>query len=243
MNFRVYVLVQFCVVAIKRFVIQLANKEKQVMQNSYFITVIALTLSLSSCLTPSQASFENARTLGRGNAQLNGNASISHHRFIFSSGSSVARGVGVKYGINDRLDVYARHNHVSINTLFLNNFDFDSQFNYTELGIKHSILNKRFKLAINLPVGRYDLYQNLESQHLHVAFPQLIGSITISKHFEAHTNLNLLMLDLTQPHLAIPGSALGVAASSDINRWGIGAEIGVNALINVTTGLNAYVNF
>lgn len=213
------------------------------MQNSYFVMLIALALSLNSCLTPSQASFENARTLGRGKAQLNGNATISHHRLIFSSGSSVAKGVGVKYGVSNKLDVYARHNHVSINTLFLNNFDFESQFNYTEFGIKHSILDNKFRIAINLPVGRYGLLNNPEPQYLHVAYPQIIGSITVNKRFETYSNLNLLLLDLSQPHLAILGGALGMTVSSDINRWGISAEVGGNMLLNLTVGLNAYANF
>ncbi len=172
--------------------------------------LVANLLFLTRCVVP----YESARMLPKGNAEVK--AAFTHVRESFEGENEKVNngfGLGVGYGVSDRVNLKFRYERISL--------DEDFGLNYIAFGPKFAI--KPDRIAALLPIGVYfDEGESTWGVHPTMLF----GLTRPSPKFELTLGLrgDIFFEDESELLLA---TNLGFGFSEDLDRWAIRPDIGL----------------
>lgn len=187
-------------------------------------------LFFSNCVVP----YESARMLPKGASEVK--VAYSNVRFYDGADSGNldnGLGIGIGYGITDKINVKLRYEHVS-----------GSDGNVNFLGVGPKLALKRNRIAAALPVGWY--FDGDGSTW--VVSPMLLFTLpNASNTFEATLGARSDLFLEAESGLLF-GFNLGFGWSKNLDRWAIRPDLGVifgleNNGANLSFGLGASYNF
>jgi len=210
------------------------------------IIIFTLAVLSTGCFAPINSVFESAKMLEDGEIDLQGSYSTYYTTFDdddFSSGNTNNNiGVGVGYGVSDKVNMKLRYERINIKAQKFTFLDDEigggnSHLNYFELSGKFQL--KQDKIAFSLPLGLYT--QQLDESALFVLDPRFIFTFSKNDKFEFNV--------IPKAHIFIgdgvgimPGLNLGLAFSNDLNKWAIRPEIGYDFYFTFGVGVNYYLD-
>jgi hypothetical protein len=200
----------------------------------YFFIAVFL---FSCAFAPVNTQFEKAGTLKKNNLELTG--SFSSYSIVGDGGAAKTNnnvGFRVGYGISDKFDLKLRYERLMISSDLKSEDIYDGEFkgvNYISIIPKIAIIPK--KLSLLIPVNHYSYKENFDSVKSHVSInsvaPQLIYTFTNAKNkFDFSLGLKADCFFGNGGGGALMGATIGAGFSSDLNKWALRPEIGVNSL-------------
>ena len=197
----------------------------------FWVALVYLGCTFSSCVSvsPVNAGFEKAATLGKGNLELMGNYT---HYVASSDGESAVSnnnyGARVGYGLAKNFDLKVRYEKL---VPALEEDRSDYKINYFSLIPKISIVER--KLSFLLPLSRYNIKSHgggeTTRDHIYSIAPQFITTLTSKSNtsdlsFTLKGDYSIYSGDLGSDFFL--GFNLGAGFSSDLNKWAIRPEAG-----------------
>lgn len=182
------------------------------------LSLAVLLLMLGSCVAPINSSFESARSLGKKNTELMG--AYSHYNANGDGKSESYNnnyGLRVGYGISDRMDMKFRFEYLA------SAVDDGINATYFEVAPKYALINKW--LSGSVPIGVY-LYDADGLESIFVVSPKMLFSYPASQKFEV-TLGGKLDIYLEEDTESTVGLNLGLAFSSNLDKWALRPEMGV----------------
>lgn len=207
-----------------------------------------ISILLTGCFAPVNLTFESAKTLNKGEIDVQGNYSSYYEPWQNSSmpgffNTNNNFGTKVGYGINDRYTIKFRYEHFAI----LTSYDFELfdlsglsdhiSVNYFEIENKFKF--KHANIAFGAPIGYYSFW--VDNKATNGAFsidPRVyftfFGS---SSKFELNfiPKAHILLID---GMIFQPGVCLGFGFSSDLKKWAIRPEVGFDGYVSFGISLN-----
>lgn len=202
----------------------------------FFITLL---LTLTSCFTPINLTYDSARTLNKGQVEVQG--SYSNYKFINTPESLIANnnfGGAIKYGISNKHNLKIRYERLSSTNEFLKVLEIEDpiKLNYIEIEEKIQLVHN--KVAIGVPIGYYfnenGSFNGLTSINPRAYFT-FFGS-TNKFELSLIPKINFLLskdITITQPAISI-----GLGLSNNLNKWALRPEVGYDITLSYGLGLN-----
>lgn len=209
--------------------------------------LIIFPIFLSSCFAPINLSYESAKTLNKGEIDIQGNYSRYYEPGYDDGGLlNVNNNFGFKlgYGINDKYTIKLRYERLVMNpNYFIELFDYS--YNYEIIALNYIEIDNKLQLKNpNIAFGIHFGYYGLGSQN---KFGEGIFSLDPRMYFTFFGSSNTFELNLipkvrflvTDGGMAImPGIAVGLGFSTDLNKWVVRPELAYDGYFSFGIGLN-----
>lgn len=211
----------------------------------FFISTI-----LVGCFAPLNLSYDSARTLDKGQIELQG----AYSRYYAPNDSLPSTlinsnwGFSLGYGVTNRYTLKLRYEYISPSSIFKNVFDtkdYNNLFSLSYIEINNKLRLVKENLAISLPIGAY--FYNRSA--LKGGFGSMM-SFDPRLYISFFRSTNVFELSIV-PKLHVlfgsgggafyPGVSLGMGFSSDLNKWAIRPELGYDSFLSFGVGAN--INF
>jgi len=201
--------------------------------------IIIVSISLNACFAPVNLTYESARTLKKGEIDLQGNYSrYSHLGTDFSGSDNLNNNFGVKigYGLVDWYTVKLRYERLVLN----NDFDLDLATNYFELENKFKLLDNN--IALGIPIGYYGTVSGDNAGGIFSIDPRIYFSFPTKTNKFEFSLIPKTHIFIFQDEVAFtPGVSLGFGFSSDLDKWAFRPEFGYDGNFSFGFGLNIVV--
>jgi hypothetical protein len=216
------------------------------------ILLISVSLLLTGCFAPVNLSYESAKTLNKGQAEVQG--SWSQYYAMNDSTYQTARlnnnfGASFAYGIADNYTLKFRYEYMNFSPMFRDIFgdsDFSSDLSklttmsYFELSNKIKLVKNNF--SVGLPVGLY-VYNKTLFANDSTRTGLGLGWFCFDPKFYISFFRKTKIFELTvipKAHVMFGyfgfygqlGVSLGMAFSSNLDRWSIRPEIGYDKFLS-----------
>ena len=203
-----------------------------------------ISFFLYGCFAPVNLTYESARTLNKGEIDLQGNYSSYYGSddFEFHNYNN-NYGIKIGYGIKDRYTMKVRYERL---TLTKSDFEFLSidfsdelikAINYFE--IENKLKFKNSNIALGIPMGYYSINFNDKTTDGIFAFDPRVYFTFFSKTNKIELNL------IPKAHIFIgedlglnPGISVGLGFSNNLNKWVIRPEFGFDGYSSFGIGVN-----
>jgi hypothetical protein len=229
------------------------------MKKAIFLAVVA-SLFLTGCFVPVNLSYDSAKTLDKGQLEVQG--SWSQYNVMNDSTYETAKlnqnfGGSVGYGVTDKYTMKLRYEYISYNSVFRDIFDGDGSDLSTDLSSLTSMsyfeLNNKLRLykhnlSVGLPLGFYvynkSLLSNGEIGLGWICFdPKFyISFFRKSKYFELTVIPKAHIMFGNFGFYGQLGISAGMGFSSNLDRWAIRPEIGYDKFLSFGVGVNYNFN-
>jgi len=200
------------------------------------IAMISVILLLSSCISmaPVNSTFESAKTLSKGQFELQGHYSKYTYRekseeagiATTNEASNANVGVRVGYGISDRLDLKLRYERLK--PLLQEDKDQVDRINYFSLTPRYNILKDYISGGVELGLYKTTVKDAESGDYSESAFvisPRLAFTYPSTPYFDLTLTSKLDIF--TEGSGNYLGLNLGCGLSSDMNVWSLRPEAGL----------------
>jgi hypothetical protein len=229
------------------------------------ILLISISLLLTGCFAPVNLSYESAKTLNEGQAEVQG--SWSQYYAMNDSTHQTTRlnnnfGGSFAYGITDKYTMKLRYEYMNFSPMFKDIFGENSDLSsdlsaltsmsYFELNNKIKLVKNNF--SVGLPLGLYIYNKSLfhESDSTGNKSGLGLGWVCFDPKFYISFFRKTKVFELTvipKAHVmfgyfgayAQLGISMGMAFSSNLDRWAIRPEIGYDKFLSF--GVSGCYNF
>jgi len=215
---------------------------------------IIMFLFLAGCFAPVNLTFDSAKTLEKGQIELQG----AYSRYSFETDTLLNQNYGftLGYGISDKYTMKFRYEFISPTISFESifddeTFDFLNSIHYLEINSKISLVDDALSLSLPMGVYFYNMNNSLSPEssistglgwfsfdpRLYLTFFRKSNIFELTVIPKAH------ILFGSWGAAAFPGISLGFGLSSDLDRWAIRPELGFDGYLSYGIGMNYYFNF
>jgi len=217
-----------------------------VKKNLFLIAIISI--SLNSCFAPVNLTYESARTLKKGEIDVQGNYSRYYQPGIFNSTNNCNNNFGVKvgYGIKEWYTMKFRYERLVVKTDYdfgiseLSEITDNWAVNYFELENKFKLLNNN--IALGIPLGYYSMKSGNSADGLFSIDPRVYFTFSNKTNKFEFNLIPKLHIVITDGFVgALPGISLGFGFSSDLDKWALRPEFGYDGNFSFGFGLNIIV--
>ena len=217
----------------------------------HLLSVSIILMLLSGCFAPVNLTYESARTLRKGEVDVQGNYS----RYCDIEGSlnndyettnyNNNYGFKIGYGLKDGHTIKLRYEKLLVNqdNYSFGSLDFSDPFesvSYIEVENKFKFKRWDKDIAIGIPVGYYFIkYDNLSSDGILAIDPRIYFTtpLNASNTFELNIIPKAHMF-LSEGIGVNPGISVGFGFSNDLSKWAIRPEFGYDGYFSFGVGLN-----
>lgn len=179
---------------------------------------------MNGCIAPVNLTYESARTLGKGQVDIQGNYGRYYYAERYGGLTNENYGAKVGYGITDNYTLKLRYEHIAapnqqwFTDIFGTTYPLQIQMDYLEIESKIHFSDTRG--AVGIPIA---YYTNLQ-----------IFSFDPRYYFTYSNRNNTLEASIIpKVHLLfakniafMPGVSLGFGVSSNLDRWAFRPEVG-----------------
>lgn len=193
--------------------------------------LLAAAALMSECVAPINLTYESARTLGKGQVDVQGNYSLYSAE---GTSSNTNYGLKIGYGVSDNHTLKLRYERlneaprVQQTGLFGDFNRAKHSYDYIELENKFRFKNSNIALAI--PIAYYSFGIFMIDPRMYFTIPNESNTFELSIIPKAH-------IFLGESIKVMPGLSLGFGLSSDLDRWALRPEIGYDGYLSVGAGL------
>ncbi len=197
------------------------------MKTNFSILLVAAAL-MSGCVAPINLTYESARTLGKGQVDIQGNYSS-----YSAEGTSANTNYGLKigYGVSDNHTMKLRYERLNEAPRIRQSSLFEyaaRSYDYIELENKFRFRNSDIALAI--PMAYYSFGIFVIDPRVYFTIPNKSNTFELSIIPKAH-------IFFGESVGLMPGISLGFGLSSDLDRWALRPELGYDGYLSVGVGL------
>ncbi len=208
------------------------------MKSIYLLTILLIT-TLTSCFAPINLTFDSARTLDKGEVQVQGN--YSKYLYYYGSDSENNNsnfGGRIDYGVSDKYNLKFRYEKLYSKNEFYELLDINKQIslNYIEVESKIQLIPNQ--LAVGLPIGYYFGNKNI-SEGLTVIDPRIyITMFSKSNTFELSIIPKCHVFIDKKNIIPFPALSIGLGLSNDLKKWALRPEVGFDTNFSFGIGVN-----
>lgn len=216
--------------------------------NKSLLLITIVSIFLSSCFAPVNLTYESAKTLKKGEIDVQGNYSTYSNIELESDIAPITfqnsnYGFKIGYGIKDRYTLKIRYEHLMLTS----DHDF-SLFSCCRepyiTGIDYFEIENKFKVknanvAFGVPLGYYVFSSGIATkQGLFAIDPRIyLTFFSNTEVFELNIIPKAHFL-IGQGFTIMPGISMGLGFSSNLNKWALRPEVGYDGYFSYGISLN-----
>jgi hypothetical protein len=216
-----------------------------------FLILVSISLFLSGCFAPLNLSYDSAKTLDKGQLEIQG----AYSRYYAPNDSLPSTlintnwGFSLGYGITNRYTLKFRYEYISPSNIFKDVFDtkdFNKLFSLSYFEINNKFQLRKDNLALSIPIGAYFFNRSVSEGGF-----GLLMSVDPRFYLSFFRSTNVFELSIIpKVHIIFgsgagafnPGLSLGMGFSSDLNKWAIRPELGYDGFLSFGIGANINLN-
>jgi hypothetical protein len=214
------------------------------------VLLFLISLLLGGCFAPLNLSYDSAKTLDKGQIEIQG-AYSKYYAPRDSLGLTLINnnfGFSLGYGITDKYTLKLRYEFITPSSLFkeiFNDKNYSDVFSMSYFEINNKFQLAKNNLAISLPLGVY----KYNKSSLGAGFGLFSFDPRLYITLFRPTNVFDLTI-IPKAHIlfgsggggVFPGLSVGMGFSSNLDRWAIRPEIGFDGFISFGVGANINLN-
>ncbi|MBN1926278.1 MAG: hypothetical protein JW798_10610 [Prolixibacteraceae bacterium] len=215
-----------------------------------FFLIECFLLFLAGCWSPVNLTYESARTVNKGEVELQGNTSgyYSLLSSLVSSSSEINSnndnfGIKIGYGITDFYTLKARYERITWNfatDYYLFDLSEMKYLNYFEIENKFKFKNANVAIGIPLQYYSFTKVNGINSGYFCVDPRAYFTFINTSNSVELNVVPKVHLIFLEEIIIR-PAISIGLGLSDDLDKWAIRPEIGFNGCFSFGVGLNVNI--
>jgi len=214
-----------------------------------------IPILLTGCFAPVNLSYDSAKTLNKGQIEIQGMYSSYNVTNDTLSTALINQNYGgsIGYGFTDKYTLKARYEYIAPTITFQKVFgdisdEFDGMNSMSYFEINNKLMLIKNTLTISLPLGAY-FYNSKVIDVKNGGMGWLSFDPRVYLTFFRSTNIfelslvpKLHVLFGTFGGYVTPGISLGIGLSSNLDRWSIRPEVGYDKYLSFGVGASFNIN-